>query len=345
MLDYIRSSISIIDVSNESAEEFTVEAGVMQTINERFRVRAPRTDVMSAFMGASATTLFPSTTLPQQPTEVIDTAGSQFERQLLNLIDEHQSNQSLSPSSFVDTEFEESPQSPDDQGLTQYVLLNSFGRPSTAIFPTSRGKARGRRMPPRPQPSYPPGNSADASNFNAVRNDMPAAQMVNTSDTSSHYQNDSTGLIFNMAPTNVFQPKNPVPLMFQFSNHAQTHRSTPNLPTLPIMQQSFAAHGIHSTNIRLQPSGERNTYILSPTVMPHIAASWYWCGNTYDRIAQKIWGSTFSQPHTRLRLRETEMCEHFPSLMCVRQNCSPSKVRDWHNPAAMDEPRCVCKRR
>ena len=62
---------------------------------------------MSVFVGAAAATLFPSSSVPYQSEEVIDTAGSQIETQLMELIDEHQSHRSSSPTSFIDTEFEE----------------------------------------------------------------------------------------------------------------------------------------------------------------------------------------------------------------------------------------------
>ena len=126
-MDTFRSSPSIIDVSSESGEEFTVEPGDVNAIVERFRVGAQVADAMSAFVGAAATTLFPQSTFPSQNTEVIDTAGSQIERQLLDLIDEHQSNHSMTPSSFVSSEFEESPESPYDQEMTQQFPLNSYG--------------------------------------------------------------------------------------------------------------------------------------------------------------------------------------------------------------------------
>ena len=59
MFRNIRSSPSIIDVSSESCEEFMVEPGDTQTLDERFPVRGPNTDAMSAFMNAAAATLFP----------------------------------------------------------------------------------------------------------------------------------------------------------------------------------------------------------------------------------------------------------------------------------------------
>ena len=101
LMDTFGSSPSVIDISSESGEEFTVEPGNVNVIEERFRVGAPGSNAMTAFAGAAAMTLFPQSTVSQLDTEILDTAGSQIERQLLDLIDEHQSNHSMTPSSFV----------------------------------------------------------------------------------------------------------------------------------------------------------------------------------------------------------------------------------------------------
>ena len=106
MLDSFNSPPSIIDVSSESGEEFTVEPGDVQALDERFRVGGSTTDVMSAFVGAAAATLVPSSAVPYQTEEFIDITGSQIERHLVELVEEHQSNDSVSPPSFIDTEFE-----------------------------------------------------------------------------------------------------------------------------------------------------------------------------------------------------------------------------------------------
>ena len=76
MLDNFDSPPSIIDVSSESREEFMVEPGDVQALDERFRVGGPTTDAMSAFVGAAAGTLFPSSSVPYQTEEVIDTGYS-----------------------------------------------------------------------------------------------------------------------------------------------------------------------------------------------------------------------------------------------------------------------------
>ena len=129
MLDNFNSSPSIIDVSSESGEEFMAEPRDVQALDERFRVGGPTTDAMSAFVGAAAATLFPSSSVPYQSEEVIDSTGSKIERQLMELVEEQQSNDSISPPSVIDTEFGESPESPDDQEMSGNLSVNSYGRP------------------------------------------------------------------------------------------------------------------------------------------------------------------------------------------------------------------------
>ena len=127
ILDNFNSSPSVIEVSSESGEECTVEPGNFQALDERFRVVRPDSDGMSGFVGAAAATLVPRSSVPFQTEEVVDTAGSQIEIQLMEKIEEHQSHRSSSPTSFIDTEFEESPESPDDQEMEDSHSLNSYG--------------------------------------------------------------------------------------------------------------------------------------------------------------------------------------------------------------------------
>ena len=87
------SSISIIDVSGESEEEFTAEPGNVQARDERFRVGGTSTDAMPAFVGAATATLFLSPSFPHQSEDLINTSRSQIERQLMNLVEEHQNHE------------------------------------------------------------------------------------------------------------------------------------------------------------------------------------------------------------------------------------------------------------
>ena len=79
IFDNLYSSPSVIDVSSESGEEFTVEPGNFQAFDERFRVVGTNLDMMSAFARAAAATLFASSSVPFQTEEVVDTTGSQID--------------------------------------------------------------------------------------------------------------------------------------------------------------------------------------------------------------------------------------------------------------------------
>ena len=241
---------------------------------------------MSAFVGAAAATLFPSSSVPFQPQEVVDTAGSQIERQLMEMIDEHQSHRSSSPTSFIDNEFEESPESPDDQEMEDGHSFNSYGRPSAAILPTPRGRGRGRGLVQHPIPTYPPGFIAGSSDFNVIRENT---QEVSANSFNTGFTSAQTGLPI----ANPFMPlaiiNNPAPMMIQippgvpnFTAVQNAHQMQP-VPQLPL-QQAFPMPATHSTNVLLLPSSERDLYRLTPTVMPNIAGYCNWCGRTYDQI-------------------------------------------------------------
>ena len=133
MFGNLGSSPSKRDVSSESEEEFSVEPGNVQALDERFRVRGPSTDAMSAFVSAATATLFPSPSFPHQSEDVINTSGSQIERQLMNLVEVHQTHEPVSSPSFIDTECKKSPASPDDQDMDNNFSINNYGRPSAAI--------------------------------------------------------------------------------------------------------------------------------------------------------------------------------------------------------------------
>ena len=82
-------SPSIIDISSDSGEEFVVHPSNLLDIEEKIRVGGPRSDIMTACVGSASATLFASE--PEDPvvTEIVDTAGIQIERQIMDNIEEH----------------------------------------------------------------------------------------------------------------------------------------------------------------------------------------------------------------------------------------------------------------
>ena len=131
-------SPSITDVSSDSGDEFVVQPSNLPDIEDRFRVGGPRSGMMTAFVGAASATMF--TSEPEDPvvTEIIDTAGTQIERQLMDVFEEHHFSRESSSTSFVNTELEDSPMSPWGTAEPTGVPVNSYGRPTAAILPTPR---------------------------------------------------------------------------------------------------------------------------------------------------------------------------------------------------------------
>ena len=148
-------------------------------------------------------------------------------------MDEQESNQSLSPSVFIDKELEEST----CHWTMQEVPLNSFGRHSAAILSTPNGRGRGRGILTRRRPNYPPGYTQNMSNIPTVENNRPDPRMVSTISMDHHYQNNLNGPNFNIPPENVIQHLNPVPLMIQIQpnmpNYTGVRQDLPMFPSYP----------------------------------------------------------------------------------------------------------------
>ena len=71
-------SPAVIDVSNDSGDEFIVHPGDLSETEDRFRPGGPRSDVMTAFMGAATASLFPTPTERSDEDEIIDTSGTRI---------------------------------------------------------------------------------------------------------------------------------------------------------------------------------------------------------------------------------------------------------------------------
>ena len=149
-------SPEIIDVSSDSGEEFVVHPNDLSDIEERFRVGGPRSDMLTAFVGATSATLFASGPEDLSIVETIYTAGTQIERQMMEIIDGHQLSRGSSSTSFIDTELEDSPTSPWEPSESSTGPINSYGRPAAAILPTPRSKNHEATVVNRPIPTYPP---------------------------------------------------------------------------------------------------------------------------------------------------------------------------------------------
>ena len=131
-------SAALIDILSDSGDEFIVHPGDMSEIEDRFRPGGPRSDVMTAFMGAATASLFPAPTRRSEEDEIIDISGTRTERQLVDLMEGDQHNYESPSTSFIDTELEDSPMSPWESPHRAGGSTNSYRRPTAAILPTPR---------------------------------------------------------------------------------------------------------------------------------------------------------------------------------------------------------------
>ena len=283
-------SPSIIDVSSDSGEEFIVQPSSLPNIEERFRVGGPRSDMMTAFLGATSATLFASE--PEDPvvTEIIDTAGTPIERQMVDIFEEHPFSRESSPSSFIDTELEDSPMSPWDTTEPMGTSIISYRRPTAAILPTPRNTNRAPPAINRPIPTYP-------TNFTTNNLDFQAQQLVDYGHQQTHRILNGTktnGVNLNSAFTpipNNLPMYNNAPLMIQIPpQEGSLHIPRLNGGSNPVPTHHFPFHVGHSTNLLLLPLHERQMYRLLPTVMPNVAGFCDWCGKCYDLIALETLG-------------------------------------------------------
>ena len=149
-------SPEVVDISSRSEDGFLVEPGNTFKIDEKFRGNPTGTNMMSAFMCTTSASLFPETSDTATKVEAMDTAGTHLEKELMELVEQTQGTQLFSPSSFKDSEFEETDSSPPDLLEGSTVSTNSYGRPIDGILPTPRAPQIQARDTPQPIPIYPP---------------------------------------------------------------------------------------------------------------------------------------------------------------------------------------------
>ena len=283
-------SPGIVDISSDSGEEFVVHPNDLSDVEERFRVGGPISDMLTAFVGATSATLF--TPGPEDPAivETIDTAGTQIEQQMMEIIEEHQFSRGSSSTSFIDTKLEDSPMSPWESAEPSTRPVKSYGRPAAAILPTPRSNNHETTVVNRPIPTHPP-------NF---ANTYPIYQPQQITD-PKHQQADH--------PVNGIQPRtlgnsgafsaNPnglpiygnAPIMIQIPPHeGSAHVSQLITGTNAGPSPHFPFQAGHSTNLLLLPFQERLQYRLLPPVMPNVAGFCDWCGKCYDLIALETLG-------------------------------------------------------
>ena len=274
--DSLYSPISpgVIDISSNSGDEFLVEPGNVPQLEERSRINHTAHDAMTTFMGAATAMLFPANDDTISQVGVMDTTGTGIEQELMELIEESRVISSASPTSFIDSEFEETNESPEegDPGNPNNTRLNNYGRPTAAFLPTPRRNGLQTDSVRAPLSTYPLGYDAEASAFHPHQRNAQDGQ-----NQPSHQVQDMETANVHVMPTfggttSEFTAGNMTPLIIQLPPRGGPDATQgPSLPLYPGVQWGFPFHVVHSPNILSIPIDVRRNFRLFPTVMPNVA--------------------------------------------------------------------------
>ena len=280
--DCLYSPISpdVVDISSGSEDAFSLAPGDFAQLEDRFRINTTGSNLMSAFVGAATASLYPEAEASLDQNSETITSGTQLERELMELIGVPQNDATDSPSSFIDSEFEEGNLFPWTMGNGPERTTNSYGRPTARVPPTPRASSSDQGILPRPTPVYPPNYRQESTVLQHQQASEPMEQEVR-SDTIPQQrlsQDNITG--FNLSPM-LF------PLNIGGTNHGIQHMAQLIQPTV---QLGFPFNMTHSANSLLIPAQERHSIRLIPTVMPNVAGYCEFCGKCYDQIALETLG-------------------------------------------------------
>ena len=104
---YSPISPDVVDISSESENSFSIAPGDIAQLDERFRINTTGSNLMSAFMGSTLASLYVDPANTAEQNESVSATGTQIEQDLMELLGESQEDRMISPSSFIDSEFEE----------------------------------------------------------------------------------------------------------------------------------------------------------------------------------------------------------------------------------------------
>ena len=277
---YSPISPDVVDISSGSEGDFSIAPGDIAQLDEKFRIDTTGSNLMSAFMGAAAATLYPDTESSSRQDFTAITSGTQLERELMDLIGTPQNELMDSPNSFVDSEFEEANLFPWTMGNGPERTTNNYGRPTARVPPNPRTSPGDRGILPRPTPAYPPNYRQEMTDFQQQQTRVPMEQEVRNdiAPQQGAAQTNFTG--FNLSPM-LF------PLNFTGTSHGTQHMTQ---LVQPAIQLGFPFNMTHSMNSQLIPAQERHGIRLIPTVMPNVAGFCDLCGKCYDQIALETLG-------------------------------------------------------
>ena len=136
---------------------------------------------MASFLGAAAAMLFPADAATIFQKHTIDTAGTSIEREFMELIEVNHIPSLTARTSFVNSEFEETNESPKvtDTTVIDNTLVNSYGRPTAAILPTQRRNGNQVNETSQRITTYPPKHNPEISAFYSQQENV---QSVETAD-------------------------------------------------------------------------------------------------------------------------------------------------------------------
>ena len=277
---YSPLSPEVIDISSEAEEVFSIAPGNVSQLGENFRVNPVGSNLMSAFVGSSLATLFPSPTVPAERNETASVEGTQIERDLIELMDDVQDDTTYSPSSFIDSEFEEANLFPWTENTIATRNTNSYGRPCARVLPVVREDQDEEGILPTPMVTQEPSQEYDHTNVRGTFTNDPMDYGLRDNVTRSQQLVSRNMQGFSLSPM-LF----PIPM-------GETTQETHHTPFViqQSMQLGFPFNTVHSSNVLLIPARERQGMRLLPTVMPNVAGYCDFCGKCFDQMALETLG-------------------------------------------------------
>ena len=274
---YSPTSPDVVDISRESENSFSMDPGNIAQLDERFRINTTGSNLMSALMGSTLASLYVDLANTAERNESVSATGTQIEQDLMELLGEPQEDTMISPSSFVDSEFEEGNLFPWTLGNTPPEDTNNYGWPTARVPPTQRVNPSAGGILPRPTPTYPPNYRPETSDFQHTQLSEPMEQELRRDIAPSQ---GTLGAVqgFNLSPAFFPIPMRGAPIENQ------------QITVQPMVQLGFLFHVTHSTNIMMIPARERQSMRLLPTVMSNVAGYCDICGKCYDQIALETLG-------------------------------------------------------
>ena len=213
--------------------------------------------MMTAFVGAASATLFASESEDPAVSEIIDTAGTRIERQMMDIIEEHHFSRESSSTSFIDTELEDTPMSSWKPSRPMHVPVNNYKRLTAAILPTPRNGNHGTTTINRPIPTYPTNLAVNNSAFQTQQPvDLGHQQVLRQpNENQTRMVNPNGAVISSQKNLPIY---NNASLMIQIPPHERSlhipqHNGGPNPVSLP----NFPFQVCHSTNLLLLSMRDR----------------------------------------------------------------------------------------